>query len=175
MATSVLLSSWILPKPSREGPESVLFKLWAAEALKPAQPLPVTAAVVAQSNVLDDRTIAIIESRAWETATTPVKSMGMNLFMLYMMGSGAGIFTILLVAYAIIQAVDLISKTSSAFDQFHGANSLILQKIVYFSLSVAILAYLGNKAGHMGLVPWASGDWISLFPVTTVTERIVFP
>ena len=175
MASSLLFNQWNFPKLIRDGEESVLFKIWASEALstQPGATLPLAPAVKAKSGPLDDRTVAILESRAWDTATVPVKSMGMNLFMLWLMGSGAGIFTILLVAYAVIQAVEMLFRLNSAFEQYRGADSLIMQKSVYAILSLAIIAYLGNKAGSMGLLPIASGDWVSLIPPTRILEKVV--
>ena len=176
MATSVLFSQWTLPKVVRDGEESALFKVWASEALagQPGATLPLATPVKGKSAPLDDRTVAILESRAWDTATVPVKSMGMNLFMLWLMGSGAGIFTILLVAYAVIQAVEMLFRLNSAFEQYRGADSLIMQKSVYAVLNLALIAYLGNKAGSMGLLPIASGDWVSLIPPTRIIEKVVF-
>lgn len=171
-----MLGSWTTPKAVRDSEETVLFKIWAAEALSgPSAPLPLSAATSSgQPGKLDDRTVAILESRAWDTATLPVKSMGMNLFMLWLMGSGAGIFTILLVAYAVIQAVEMLFRINSAFDAFRGADTLMLQKTVYLVLNLAILVYLANKAGGMGLLPLSSGDWISLFPHKVLIERVTF-
>jgi len=170
MASSPLISAWTPPKAVREGDEYPLFKIWAAEAL--ANPGASLTAGTAKAVTLDDRTVGILESRAWEMATMPVKSMGMNLFMLWLMGTGAGIFTILLVAYAVIQAVEMLFRVDAVFLQFKGADTLILQKTVYLSLNLMILIYLGNKAGHMGLLPLASGDWIGLLPITVLLEKV---
>ena len=174
MSNSPLISAWTLPKAnSREGEESALFKIWASEALRDqGAVLSLSSAASKKQAPLDDRTVAILESRAWETAFVPVKSMGMNLFMLWLMGSGAGIFTILLVAYAVIQAVEMLFRLESSFAPFKGADTLILQKVTYLSLNVLIIGYLGNKAGNMGLLPIASGDWISLFPQTVILEQV---
>jgi Protein of unknown function (DUF1077) len=174
MSSSPVISAWTLPKAnSREGEESALFKIWAAEALKDlGAALPLSAAVSNKPERLDDRTVAILESRAWEAALLPVKSMGMNLFMLWLMGSGAGIFTILLVAYAVIQAVEMLFRVESTFSQYKGADTLILQKVTYLTINILIIGYLGNKAGNMGLLPIASGDWISLFPQTVILEQV---
>jgi hypothetical protein len=101
--------------------------------------------------------------------------MGMNLFMLWLMGSGAGIFSILLVGYAVISAVEMLFRLNSSFDQFKGVRSSLLpQKLIYLLLNLAILGYLGNKAGHMGLLPIASGDWISILPTQVVLEKTRF-
>ena len=47
---------------------------------------------------------AILEKRSWDVAMSPGKSIFMNLFMIWMMGSGSGIFSILMVGYAVLQA-----------------------------------------------------------------------
>ena len=66
----------------------------------------------------------------------------------------------------------MLFRVNSAFDAFKGADTLIQQKAVYLILNLAILGYLANKAGGMGLLPLSSGDWISLFPHTDLIERI---
>jgi len=46
----------------------------------------------------------ILEKRSWDLAMSPGKSIFMNLFMIWMMGSGSGIFSILMVGYAVLQS-----------------------------------------------------------------------
>jgi len=46
----------------------------------------------------------ILEKRSWDVALSPGKSIFMNLFMIWMMGSGSGIFSILMVGYAVLQS-----------------------------------------------------------------------
>ncbi|KAF4730417.1 ER membrane protein complex subunit 4 [Perkinsus olseni] len=112
---------------------------------------------------------AILEKRAWETAISPAKSIFMNLFMLWMSGSGPGLFSILIVGYATMNTVKSLAKCNQVFEQFAAAN-VLLQKLAYIGINVAILAYLGNHAANMGILPIASGDWIQFIPEQRVVE-----
>lgn len=90
-----------------------------------------------------------------------------------MMGSGSGIFSILMVGYAVMQAFSTLLRVNDAFRMFEGKISLLLQKFVYIVVSVTVLSYLGNHAANMGLFPINSGDWVALFHSPKVIERSV--
>ncbi|KAF4657218.1 ER membrane protein complex subunit 4 [Perkinsus chesapeaki] len=112
---------------------------------------------------------AILEKRAWETAISPAKSIFMNLFMLWMSGSGPGLFSILIVGYATMNTVKSLAKCNQAFEQFAAVN-VLLQKLAYIGINLAILAYLANHAANMGILPIASGDWIQFIPEQKVVQ-----
>ncbi len=118
-------------------------------------------------------TKAFHEQQAWNIAMSPVKSMGMNLFMIWMMGSGAGIFAILMVGFALMQAARMAVNVSSAFKSCGDAN-VWMQKIVYLLVCGALLVYIGNHAVSMGLLPIHDADWLDHLPVTYV-PRVVIP
>ena len=110
---------------------------------------------------LDDSTRSILQSRAWDVATAPVKSMFMNLFMMWMMGTGAGIFSLLFVVYALSTCLSTLVSVNKAFKPYEQIQPL-LQKTVYVCLSLGVLYYLADKAGTMGLLPVTPADWIHL-------------
>lgn len=88
-----------------------------------------------------------------------------------MMGSGSGIFSILMVGYAVMQAFTTLLRVNEAFRMFDGKINVIGQKLVYITLSLAVVGYLANHAANMGLFPINSGDWVSLFHSSRITER----
>ena len=153
--------------------QSELLRVFDPVARKDETPLPVVvdskSCEVRKSSALDDRTRAILQSRAWDVAISPVKSVLMNLFMLWMMGTGAGIFSLLFVVYALVQATSTLLNVSKAFTPYNEVNPLI-QKTLYVVLSLGVLLYLAEKAGSMGLLPVTSADWIHLAtPTSTPT------
>jgi hypothetical protein len=54
----------------------------------------------------------ILEKRSWDMALAPGKSIFMNIFMLWMMGSGSGIFSILMVGYAVMQSFNSLIRVN---------------------------------------------------------------
>ena len=51
--------------------------------------------------------------------------------------------------------------------------NVILQKLLYVLINIAVLGYLCSHAANMGLFPINSGDWVAYFPNTLITERAV--
>ena len=142
---------------------SDLFRTFDPVPRKEDNPLPVVSDArtpeTKKSAPLDDRTRAILQSRAWDVATSPVKSVMMNLFMLWMMGTGAGIFSLLFVVYALTQSVSTLFRVHKVFQPYDQIQPLA-QKTIYVVLSLGVLYYLGDKAGSMGLLPITPADWL---------------
>ena len=148
------------------------YNIWKSERGSAIEAVPVLTKLDTNDDVnqvADSKTKSIMSSRAWDVATNPVKAMFMNIFMLWMMGSGAGIFSILIISYALMQAVDILFNVNKAFSSFHAVD-VTLQKLIYGLLSLGILYYLGGRAGAMGLLPIASGDWVSLIPKIDIVD-----
>ena len=127
---------------------------------------------------------AILEKRSWDVAMSPGKSIFMNLFMIWMMGSGSGIFSILMVGYAVLQAFTTLLRVNEGkysffqlnpcivvFKLFEGKINVLGQKGLYILISLAVLGYLCNHAANMGLFPIKSGDWVASFPPNSIPER----
>ena len=115
----------------------------------------------------------ILEKRAWDVCLTPGKSIFMNLFMIWMMGSGSGIFSILVVGYAVMQSFQSLFRVNNAFQSISGKISTIQYKLIYVAINLAVLGYLCNHAAGMGLFPINSGDWIASFPTSRIPERSI--
>ena len=79
--------------------------------------------------------------------------------MLWMMGSGAGIFSLLFVVYALTQSLSTLLSLHKAFLPYVAVNTQ-LQKTVYLLLSLGVFLYLAEKAGSMGLLPLTPADWV---------------
>merc|ERR1712194_69254 len=100
----------------------------------------------------------LLEKKAWETAITPIQSVGMNLFMLWMSGSSPGIFNVMILGYCLTSIVGQFSRVNVAFTAFKSIDTT-LQKLAYLALCTVSLAYLLYHASGMGLLPTSSGDW----------------
>merc|ERR1712146_313083 len=81
---------------------------------------------------------ALLEKKAWETVMTPVQSVGMNIFMIWMSGSSPGIFSVMMLSYSLTSITGQFSNLNRAFEPFvQGGIDVTLQKIAYFAICTA--------------------------------------
>jgi len=113
---------------------------------------------------------ALMERKAWETASAPIQSAGMSIFMLWMSGSSPGIFSVLMVTYCLSSIVTQFSNVHKAFEHFSSVDTT-LQKLCYLALCAASFGYVVWHASGMGLIPTKSGDWVNKIILARVTEH----
>ncbi|KAF8479119.1 DUF1077-domain-containing protein [Russula ochroleuca] len=110
--------------------------------------------------------------KAWDFAISPLKSLPMQAFMLYMSGGGVQIFSMGIVAMLLLSPFKNLSSMNIAFAPFApgpsssspSANSLStlpLQKLAYLVCNVLTLALGLWKCRSMGLLPTGTGDWLA--------------
>ncbi|KAL3127453.1 Protein of unknown function (DUF1077) family protein [Cryptosporidium hominis] len=106
------------------------------------------------------------DKKAWSIAHLPLKTMGMTFFMLYMSGNNAGIFSILVVSYALVNAVKILIQANKNFLEIERAarKSFNVQKVLYCLYSLLGIAFILFKLGTMGLIPVNRGDFFSDTP-----------
>ncbi|KAK9171930.1 Protein of unknown function (DUF1077) family protein [Cryptosporidium meleagridis] len=109
------------------------------------------------------------DKKAWSIAHLPLKTMGMTFFMLYMSGNNAGIFSILVVSYALVNAVKILIQANKNFLEIERAarKPFHIQKTVYCAYSLLGIAFILFKLGTMGLIPVNRGDFFSDIPPHT--------
>ncbi|KAF7971449.1 hypothetical protein HWV62_45021 [Athelia sp. TMB] len=112
--------------------------------------------------------VKLKESRAWEFAIAPAKSLPMQAFMLYMSGGGVQIFSMGIVFMLLMTPFKNIAAINTAFAPFEPAttptksfSALPLQKVVYVLCNILTLAVGLWKCRGMGLLPTGSGDWLA--------------
>lgn len=114
---------------------------------------------------------ALLEKKAWETVMAPVQSVGMNIFMIWMSGSSPGIFSVMMLGYSITSITTQFGNLNRSFEPYvQGGIDVTLQKVAYFAICTASLAYVLWHASGMGLLPTASGDWTSRIKPMSVIE-----
>eukprot|EP01056_Protomagalhaensia_sp_Gyna25_P005695 Protomagalhaensia_sp_Gyna_25__5694@NODE_810_length_2565_cov_135_815519_g638_i0_p2_GENE_NODE_810_length_2565_cov_135_815519_g638_i0NODE_810_length_2565_cov_135_815519_g638_i0_p2_ORF_typecomplete_len179_score22_40DUF1077/PF06417_12/2_7e23DUF1700/PF08006_11/0_067_NODE_810_length_2565_cov_135_815519_g638_i05931129 len=100
--------------------------------------------------------VALVQKRAWELSLVPVKSLFMNVVMIYMMGGG-GIFGFIVLGYAVLSASRVLLGMGKSFDALQAGVSvpvnMILQKAVYLILGCAMLGYFLFQCSRIGLLP----------------------
>eukprot|EP00397_Hematodinium_sp_SG-2012_P063155 GEMP01086639.1.p1 GENE.GEMP01086639.1~~GEMP01086639.1.p1 ORF type:complete len:156 (+),score=36.09 GEMP01086639.1:75-542(+) len=112
---------------------------------------------------------ALMERKAWETASSPIQSVGMNIFMLWMSGSSPGIFSVLIVTYCISSIATQFRNCNVAFQHF--SVDTTLQKLCYIGLCLVSMGYVLWHASGMGLLPTSSGDWVHKIAFARVSEH----
>lgn len=122
-----------------------------------------------QSSSNNTSGICNFDKKAWNIAHLPLKTMGMTFLMLYMSGNNAGIFSILIVSYALVNAVKILIQANKNFLEIERAakKSFIIQKTVYCIYSLFGIAFILFKLGTMGLIPVNRGDFFSEIPPHT--------
>ncbi|KAH8100249.1 DUF1077-domain-containing protein [Cristinia sonorae] len=117
------------------------------------------------------------ESRAWDFAISPAKSLPMQAFMLYMSGGGVQIFSMGIVFMLLLSPFKNLAAINTAFAPFaptpapgdksssttspNSLTALPLQKFVYLICNLLTLALGLWKCKSMGLLPMGTGDWLA--------------
>ncbi|KAI0003384.1 DUF1077-domain-containing protein [Russula compacta] len=114
---------------------------------------------------------ALKKKRAWDFAISPLKSLPMQAFMLYMSGGGVQVFSMGIVAMLLLSPFKNLSAMNTAFAPFApgppsspAAKSLFtlpLEKLAYLACNVLTLALGLWKCRSMGLLPTGTGDWLA--------------
>lgn len=116
--------------------------------------------------------------KAWEIATSPAKSIPMNLIMSYMTGNSLQMIPIMMTLMLFWNPLKAIfTETGPAFrglqnDRISG--ELILPKVVFVLCHVANMSLGLWKLNKMGLVPNSEADWLAWKEATQVVERLAF-
>ncbi|KAI9511362.1 hypothetical protein F5148DRAFT_1171928 [Russula earlei] len=114
---------------------------------------------------------ALKTKKAWEFAVSPLKSLPMQAFMLYMSGGGVQVFSMGIVAMLLLSPFKSLSTMNAAFASFapgpsssptaQSLSTLPLQKLAYLACNVLTLALGLWKCRSMGLLPTGTGDWLA--------------
>lgn len=133
---------------------------------------------------------AAMVRQAWDLSWLPVKSLGPNLVMLYFAGSSSNIFTVLIIGYALVNAISTLLRVNSIFlplettmEQTTGRKSVALgpkaqqqrrsayatrflpQKTVFVILALALTGYMIYYAGKLGILPLDPASYTARPPV----------
>ncbi|MCP9262924.1 ER membrane protein complex subunit 4 [Dirofilaria immitis] len=109
-----------------------------------------------------EQTHHLMKKRAWDMALQPIKSLPMNLFMMYMSGSTISIFPIMMIAMMAWRPVKALMNVNLAFKplQDEHMGSLLLHKLVFVLGNMIAIAMALYKLHSMGLLPNHASDWL---------------
>jgi hypothetical protein len=157
-------SQWDVPwvdHPPTQMPE-IFGQKWGTAAIE-------TEAAIAKKT---SRRKLVAERKSWDMALSPGKAVFMNLIMLWLGGSTPGIFSVLILGYVGSATFSSMGRVKQVFEPFRQLGiDCSLQSLLYVAINIATLMYITYCASTMGLIPTASGDWLSLIPSQKVPER----
>eukprot|EP01134_Creolimax_fragrantissima_P006804 CFRG6804T1 len=95
------------------------------------------------------------QSKAWDLAKSPVKSIPMNLFMMWMAGASVHIFSLMIVGMTSMGPLTGISNAQQAFTPLSAGGNVDVfwPKVVYIALQIACLGVPLYQAYRLGLWP----------------------
>ncbi|VDN05226.1 unnamed protein product [Thelazia callipaeda] len=116
---------------------------------------------VEQSGI-NEQTDHLVKKRAWDMALQPVKSLPMNMFMMYMSGNTISIFPIMMIAMMAWRPVKALMSVNPVFKplQDEHIGSLLPHKLVFVLGNMVAIAMALYKLHGMGLLPNHASDWL---------------
>ncbi|CAI5448497.1 unnamed protein product [Caenorhabditis angaria] len=108
----------------------------------------------------------LARKRAWDTAIGPVKSLPMNMFMMYMAGGGVSIFPIMMVGMMLWRPFKTLLSVNTIFKPLESpaTGSMILHKIIFVLGNIGAICLGVYKVHTMGLLPNTPSDWLEFIP-----------
>jgi len=126
----------------------------------PAPPGYSHSVAVAATEATRETDSSLLIKRSWDIALQPLKSVPMNLFMMYMVGSSISIFPIMMVGMMFVKPIQALVKMNSTFKMMEGTQA-IGQKMVYILGQLVGLGLALYKCQSMGLLPTHESDWLA--------------
>uniref|UniRef100_A0AC34Q7T1 ER membrane protein complex subunit 4 n=1 Tax=Panagrolaimus sp. JU765 TaxID=591449 RepID=A0AC34Q7T1_9BILA len=113
-------------------------------------------------NKNDSQQQHLLSKRAWDMALGPVKSLPMNMFMMYMAGNTISIFPIMMVAMMVWRPIKALMSVGGVFKPIEAEHngSLIVHKIIFAFGNIGAIALAVYKCHSMGLLPNHASDWL---------------
>lgn len=102
----------------------------------------------------------LVIKKAWDIALSPLKSVPMNLFLMYMAGSSISIFPIMMVGMSMLRPIKALIATNQTFKSIEGTNAS-LQKFIYLLGNLINVALALYKCHSMGILPTHTSDWLA--------------
>lgn len=101
----------------------------------------------------------------WAQATSPAKGVALMMFMLYMMGNGLQIFSIIMTLSGLMGPATAILRSGAAFPADPDAKlSVWPPRLLYCAVHAVQLGFVVSKLAAMGLLPTEPSDWLSWAP-----------
>ncbi|WFC96688.1 hypothetical protein MBRA1_003351 [Malassezia brasiliensis] len=116
-------------------------------------------------------TASIQQAKAWEAAIAPVKSIPMNLMMLYMSGNSVQIFSMMVVYMTVVNPLKGITTVNAVFAPYQNPKHTVLPQMLVFIVCQLACTSVGlYKCWSMGLLPTEASDWLAWYKTPSPLE-----
>ena len=119
------------------------------------------AAITNESQQDSDGHVSVVDKRSWDTALGPIKSLPMNVFIMYMAGNTISIFPIMMVGMMFFRPIQAFMGIRATMNMLSQSDQYILQTFVYLVGNCLALALAVYKCNSMGLLPTHASDWLA--------------
>ena len=145
---------------------SVKRELKAPDGFERAGPAP----PAAQSAVEKRR---LLQEKAWTLATSPASNVFMVFIMFWFIGSGANIYTLMMIYQLVRGQVTSFTSLREKFRPFErDVPQLGFYKLVYAAINAAVSAFVLYKVATIGLLPLFPSDYVDLLPTHAPQPRV---
>ena len=114
---------------------------------------------------------AVKQKIAWNVAMGPVKSIPMNAFMMYMVGSQLGIFQIMMLGMSVFRILSGFFQFKNANTAFQGNEQKTLMQLFWVVGQLGGLLLCIWKCNSMGLLPTHPSDWLTFSQPAVPVEK----
>ena len=105
--------------------------------------------------------VNVVDKRSWDTALGPIKSLPMNVFIMYMAGNTISIFPIMMVGMMFFRPIQAFMGLRATTNILSLSDQWFLQTFVYIVGNLLALALAVFKCNSMGLLPTHASDWLA--------------
>ncbi|KAL7646758.1 UNVERIFIED_CONTAM: hypothetical protein RMT77_002013 [Armadillidium vulgare] len=102
----------------------------------------------------------LVMKKAWDLALSPLKSVPMNLLLMYMAGNSISLFPIMMVGMALIRPIKALWATNATFKPIEGTHAG-LQKLIFMLGNMVNIGVAIYKCHSMGVLPTHASDWLA--------------
>jgi len=103
----------------------------------------------------------LVDKRSWDIALGPIKSLPMNMFMMYMVGSQISMFPIMMLGMTFFRHISALMGLRQVTKQLEKSPQYVIQTVVYILGQFVGLSLAVYKCNVMGLLPTHPSDWLA--------------
>ncbi|XP_039267898.1 ER membrane protein complex subunit 4-like [Styela clava] len=104
---------------------------------------------------------ALIDKKGWDVALAPIKSLPMNVFLMYMSGNTISIFPIMMVGMMFFRPVQALMGIKNTMKMLERARQYYLLTLVFMLGNIMAIGLAVYKCHSMGLLPTHESDWLA--------------
>lgn len=109
----------------------------------------------------DTNRTSLVDKRSWDVALGPIKSLPMNIFLMYMSGNTISIFPIMMLGMMFFRPVQAMMAIRTTMKMLERSKQYCLLTFVFALGNLLAIGLAVYKCHSMGLLPTHESDWLS--------------